>query len=139
MTYFPIQSTAQIKWNIVVRLKRYRTRNETRQRGDTKLQIAIGPFIPNRTWKIDILASEGSPLITATEVKWWHQSVISVWEASVALCLFCSILSSFYCIRLQSLYLSMWQWSQKTRSSFESMQHNHDKPKQASSNDLIKV
>lgn len=63
-----------------------------------------------------------------TEVKWWNQSQSTQSEKDQPLFVFSAKLSpAFIASVLQSLYLSMWQWSQKPPSSFETMQQNHNK------------
>lgn len=92
------------------------------------------PILSNRTWKNRYLGNWGFTANNCvTEVNWWNQSVHSVWEVW-------PVFSSLYCICLQSLYLSIWQWKvRKLPSSLQSMQQNHNIPKQASSNNPTNV
>lgn len=95
LTNFPIQSTARIEWNVVVKVEQV----QDTKRDKTKRWHRD----PNCHWPIFLTKQDlknrhfGNWRFTVsycvTELE--SQSVHSVWEGSAAPCLFCLILSSF--------------------------------------------
>lgn len=133
MTNFPIQSTAQIMWNVVVNVEQVQDTKRKKTKRWHRASDCHRPFLPNRNLKNRHLGNWRFTVYNCvTEVKWWNRRK-GLRRVSLSLSVLLKSLQLLLHSFTVTVLVNVTTKSQKLPSSLESMQQNHNLPKHASS------